>query len=109
MGIEIAAVAGIVMADDQNHSGSLRRVGAAHHSIDVGDGGGLGHAGAGAGSGGLGEGIEVDVEVSATGGGDLLELRLDPMGGGAGAGGRSVAMLERVLRLRNETRVAIVC
>ncbi len=78
------------MAGDEDHAGGLGGVGAAEDGVDVGDFCGLGDAGVGSGAGGLDEVVALYFEAVVAGGGDAVELGLDPVGGGgdSGAGGK---------------------
>ena len=69
------------MAGDEGHAFGLDGVIAAHHGVDIGEGGRLGHAFAN----GLDEGVAMDFKAAATVFGDLLKLAGNPVSGGEDA------------------------
>src|SRR5205823_2068111 len=80
-GIEIVAVAGIVVAGHQNYALGLLRISAAQNGVDVGYLGRLGNAFGRR----LDESIELHFEAATTGARIALELAFDPLAGGGNA------------------------
>jgi hypothetical protein len=74
------------VAGDEDAAVGLGGIGAAEDGVDVGDLRWLGDAGVGGGAGGFDEVVALDLEAAAAGLGVTLELRLDPVGGGADSG-----------------------
>jgi len=74
------------VAGDEDATGGLCGVSTAQDGVDVGEGGGLADAGVGRVAAGLGEVVALHFEAVVAGGGDLLELGLDPVGCGADSG-----------------------